>query len=119
MIRKDDETQEYLCKFKTPHYLIIKFLSRMGKTQFNKMYDNPDTFKQHINVEEEFFPLIDYFVEHVDKESFYKLHEDDRKPLVKKAIDYMRDDSLTETLHELIKDNNLKKIHKTKKNKHK
>jgi predicted kinase len=101
--------QEYLCKFKTPHYLIIKFLSRMGKTQFNKMYDNPEKFKQHINVEEEFFPLIDYIVENVDKESFYKLTEDERKPLVKKAVKYTRDESLQEKLHELIDGEKLKK----------
>jgi predicted kinase len=118
MIR-DAKTQEYLCKFKTPHYLIIKFLSRMGKTQFNKMYDNPKEFKKHINVEEEFYPLIDYFTQYVEKETFYKYSEAERKSMVRKAIEHMRNDKLEEHLTSLnnkaedkvkkIKNNTLKK----------
>jgi len=91
MLRKDDgKEQEYICKFKTPHYLIVKFLGRMGKANFHSMYKNPESFKQKPNVEEEFYPLIDYLVKNIKKEDFYEMSEDDRKELVKKAIQSMR-----------------------------
>ena len=89
MIRTLEE-EDYVCKFKTPHYLIVKFLSRMGKSNFNKMYDNPQEFKKHINVEEEFYPLIDYITDNFDRKEFMSLSEDERKATVKDIIKDLR-----------------------------
>lgn len=89
MIRTLEE-EDYVCKFKTPHYLIVKFLGRMGKSNFNKMYDNPSEFKKHINVEEEFYPLIDYITKNFDRKEFMSLNEEERKSTVKDIIKDLR-----------------------------
>lgn len=91
MVREADGDQNYLVKFKTPYYLIIKFLGRMGETNINKMYLQTDVFKQGRNVEEEFFPLIDYLVKYIPRDDFKAMNEDQKKDLVYKIVNEIRD----------------------------
>lgn len=100
------EDEEYVCKFKTPHYLIVKFLSRMGKSNFNKMYDNPNEFKKHINVEEEFYPLIDYITKNFDRKDFMALNEDERKATVKDIIKDLRSNNQKSEIGQFIQKKN-------------
>tara|TARA_Y100000588_G_scaffold324551_2_gene357787 strand:+ start:6413 stop:8764 length:2352 start_codon:yes stop_codon:yes gene_type:complete len=100
------EDEEYVCKFKTPHYLIVKFLSRMGKSNFNKMYDNPNEFKKHINVEEEFYPLIDYITKNFDRKEFMALNEDERKATVKDIIKDLRSNDSQSDIGQFIQKKN-------------
>ena len=100
------EDEEYVCKFKTPHYLIVKFLSRMGKSNFNKMYDNPNEFKKHINVEEEFYPLIDYITKNFDRKDFMALNEDERKATVKDIIKDLRSNNQQSEIGQFIQKKN-------------
>lgn len=91
MVREATGDQDYLVKFKTPYYLIIKFLGRMGESNINKMYLQTDVFKQGRNVEEEFYPLIDYLVKYVPRDEFKGLNEDQKKDLVYKIVNEIRD----------------------------
>jgi hypothetical protein len=102
--------EDYVCKFKTPHYLIVKFLSRMGKSHFNKMYNDPNEFKKHINVEEEFFPLIDHITQNFKREEFMALNEDDRKLLVKNIIKDSRSNDLKKNIENIIENKKNLKI---------
>lgn len=45
-------------KLKSPYYLTIKFLGRMGDKNLNHLFEDPEGFKQKID--EEFYELVDY-----------------------------------------------------------
>ena len=85
---RDVLTGQTLLKFKTPYYLVTKFLGRMGPTKVKHMFANPKQFKAHID--EEFYELVDRLVAEVDQEQFLALGDKDRVPLVRKFIELAR-----------------------------
>ena len=60
-------------KMKFPYYLVTKFLSRMGEEGWKFLFTNPHKFIEMKQVDEEFFPLIEYIFTH--KEAFENLDE--------------------------------------------
>lgn len=60
-------------KIKFPYYLVTKFLSRMGEEGWKFLFASPHKFIEAKQVDEEFFPLIEYIFAH--KEVFENLDE--------------------------------------------
>lgn len=50
-------------KMKTPFYLMSKFLGRMRGEKFDLLADNRERFRATVK-DEEFFPLVDYLIDH-------------------------------------------------------
>jgi len=76
----DPDTNEPLCKLKSPYYLSKKFLQRMSDTKVEQMFANPDKFK-HI-VEEEFFKVIDYVTNSYKMEEWKALTEIEKSEII-------------------------------------
>lgn len=76
----DPDTNEPLCKLKSPYYLSKKFLQRMSDTKVEQMFTNPDKFK-HI-VEEEFFKVIDYVTNSYKMEEWKSLTEMEKSEII-------------------------------------
>lgn len=71
-----------VAKTKTPYYLSKKALMRMGKANVNKMYDNPNEFKQRLD--EEFYSLYDYLLEGYTKEVYASFTEQERRQIIER-----------------------------------
>jgi len=69
-----DKQTGLIIKLKSPHYLIKKFLARIGQKKFTDFCNDPSNFK--MNIDEEFYPLIDMIL--ANKETFITLKEQDR-----------------------------------------
>jgi hypothetical protein len=82
---RDGVTQDYICKLKTPYYLTTKFLGRLGDKKVNFMFKAPDHFKK--DVDEEFYPIVDWLVATYDLETFKALPEADRLTAVRGYIE--------------------------------
>ena len=67
----DEGYKEIIFKLKTPYYLITKFLGRNKKLEAMikelKKKRADSEFIQKYSIDEEFFPLIDYLSDHIDK----------------------------------------------------
>lgn len=75
MLRTVD-TEAYLAKLKTVWYLNVKFLSRMNDGQWAKLFAAPRVFKQQ--VDEEFYPLVDYLVDNNSLEEILSIQNTER-----------------------------------------
>ena len=82
--------------------MIRNYNNQLSYIAITNHCNNCDHLTKHINVEEEFYPLIDFLTENIEREDFYKLNEDERKSLVRKAIDNMRKD-VEEQKNDLLK----------------
>jgi predicted kinase len=80
-------TGEPLLKFKTAHYLTVKFIGRMGVGMVELMFKNPHLFKQ--KVDEEYYPLVDLMTTHTTKEAFTALPSVDRVAFVRSLVEMM------------------------------
>lgn len=78
------DNAKVLVKFKTPDYLITKFLGRMSDKKIGFMFGNPQRFKEQ--VDEEFYGIVDYVTDTLDRESFETMNEQSRINLVRSAI---------------------------------
>lgn len=67
-ILRDLEITNPVIKLKTPYYLITKFLSRMWNGKFELLFKNKMQFIKTKEVDEEYFPVLDYIIE--NKETF-------------------------------------------------
>ena len=76
----DFETDEVLCKIKTPHYLSKKAIMRLGKGKIDAMYKNPSEFKKH--VDEEFYEIVDHIVNTVDIEIWKGYTDQQRRKFI-------------------------------------
>lgn len=56
---RDAETKAVLCKLKSPHYLITKFLGR-NKSKVHMIWSDKHSEVLYNSVDEEFYPLLDY-----------------------------------------------------------
>ena len=77
-----------LLKFKTPYYLITKFLARMSEGNISFMYSNTGKFKE--NIDEEFYFLVDYIVTNISKEEFLVMNNNEKTSYVRNIISFMR-----------------------------
>ncbi|MBS9784124.1 metallophosphoesterase [Candidatus Gracilibacteria bacterium] len=67
------KTGKHLVKIKFPYYLVTKFLARMGENNLKFLFSNKQKFLESKNIDEEFFPLVEYIYE--NKEEFLGLDE--------------------------------------------
>lgn len=89
-IVRDLLTDEPLLKFKTSHYLTVKFLGRMGQGQSKLMFEKPEFFKQKID--EEYYPIVDLIVKNSNFSDFTSMKSEDRVPFIHTLIKKMWDD---------------------------
>lgn len=76
----DYQTGKTLCKLKSNHYLSKKAIMRLGKAKVEDMFVNPQNFKQRCD--EEFYDLIDFIVETVDKEVWISYTDQQRRNFI-------------------------------------
>lgn len=81
---RDAQTHETVLKFKTPYYLVTKFLGRLSEGKIKAMYANPKHIKA--TLDEEFFPLVDYIVANASLAEFMAMSDTDRTGFVRQAI---------------------------------
>ena len=86
---RDIQTWKHLVKMKTAYYLITKFLSRMNDWNYRYLYTNKDKFIQEKQIEEEFFPIVDYIYENQEK---FKLYSKEEK--LKAIQDYIQNEMI-------------------------
>lgn len=77
-----------LLKFKTPYYLVTKFLARMSEGNINFMYSNADKFKE--SVDEEFYPLVDYIIKNISQEEFKSMDKNEKTQYIRAIISFIR-----------------------------
>lgn len=85
---RDAKSQKTLLKFKTPYYLVTKFLGRLSEKKTTFMFQNPKAFKK--DIDEEFYPLVDALTDRLTREAFSTLSEAERLSLVRGLIAEMR-----------------------------
>lgn len=85
---RDAKTQDTLLKFKTPYYLVTKFLGRLSDPKIRFMFGNPQVFKK--DIDEEFYPLVDLLTTKLTREEFSAMEDDDRVTLVRGLIAELR-----------------------------
>lgn len=81
-------TSDYICKFKSPYYLVTKFLGRLSKNNTTFMFKNPNVFKQKID--EEFYDIVDYITNDLSKEVFELMSDNERVNYVRGVIGFIR-----------------------------
>ena len=89
MVRENSNRQETILKFKTPYYLVTKFVGRMGNNKIKFMFSNPKKFKQ--NVDEEFYDLIDIIVKRKTLEEYLTMENHDKIDFIRSLINSMRE----------------------------
>ncbi|GBG14315.1 uncharacterized protein NMK_1913 [Novimethylophilus kurashikiensis] len=85
---RDAKSHKTLLKFKTPYYLVTKFLGRMSDTKVRHMFCHPKGFKK--DIDEEFYPLVDHLVTTTSETDFLALPDTERVVLVRDAIQALR-----------------------------
>jgi len=88
MVRKDNEEQDFIVKFKTPYYLITKFIGRMSMKNIRFMFSNPKKFKE--NIDEEFYGIVDSIVSNITKEEFEAMPELEKMEMIRGLIEKER-----------------------------
>jgi predicted kinase len=79
---RDLDTEDYICKFKSPYYLVTKFLGRLSTNQVKFMFNSPEAFKKRID--EEFFDIVDWITSEKTLDEFELMDG-------VKRIEYVRD----------------------------
>jgi len=82
MVRKNNKDQDYILKFKTPHYLSIKFLGRMGDSKIKFMFANKEKFK--MSIDEEFYPIVDQIIFTFTLEEFLNMDNEEKISYIQK-----------------------------------
>lgn len=76
----DYDTNEFVAKIKSPHYLSKKAMMRMGTNKADWMFDNPKSFKQTM-LDEEFWGICGTILG-LGKEYWLSLEEQDRRKFI-------------------------------------
>lgn len=76
----DLETHQHIGKVKSPYYLSKKALMRLGKAKVDIMYNHTNVFKQRID--EEFYDVLNYIVNNIDKEVWRGYNDQQRKQVI-------------------------------------
>ena len=88
MVRKNNPEQDFILKFKTPYYLITKFIGRMSKGNIKFMFSNPEKFKE--NIDEEFYGIVDSIVSNSQREEFEAMQELEKMDMIRDLIEKER-----------------------------
>lgn len=89
----DINTGVPLVKWKSVHYLTVKFIGRMGLGQMKLMFEKPEFFKQ--KVDEEYYGLVDQITKNSTFETFSAMKPDVRVPFVRELVHKMWDEMKT------------------------
>jgi len=81
---RDLSTQLTLLKFKTPYYLVTKFLGRMGDNKIKYMFASPKKFKE--SIDEEFYFIVDRIIDNHSLNDFLSMDNSEKIDLVRKFI---------------------------------
>lgn len=84
MVRENNEKELTILKFKTPYYLVTKFLGRMGDSKIKFMFANPEKFKE--SIDEEFYPLVDTIIKTIKIDNFLNMTNEDKISFVRGII---------------------------------
>jgi predicted kinase len=68
MVREYSSDERFLFKWKSPFYLVTKYLGRLTNEEIVKMYSNPDDCKRVMS--EQYRPVVDELINAHAKESF-------------------------------------------------
>lgn len=82
---RDLDTNEYLFKIKSPHYLTKKLLMRLGDTKAEQLFAAPDIFKQQLR-DEEFFEFVDYVARRMECHVWKTLSDQERRIFIEKWV---------------------------------
>ena len=82
---RDSETNKTLMKIKTNYYLVTKFVGRMAPKKVEMMFKAPEKFKE-LNMEEEFYSLVDAIVKNTDETSFNAMLHPERVSFVRDLV---------------------------------
>lgn len=82
---RDPESGKFLIKMKFPYYLVTKFIARMGTGNYELLFRNPEKFITSKQIDEEFFPLIEYIV--ANEKTFIALDEQGKVEAVREFIE--------------------------------
>ena len=77
---RDFNTEQTLCKIKSPYYLTKKFLMRLHETKVKLLYSNIQSART--KVDEEFYPLLDHIVGTYSYDEFNSMLESDRAVVI-------------------------------------
>lgn len=88
MVRKDNEEQDFILKFKTPYYLVTKFLGRLSVKNTRFMFANPNKFKE--TIDEEFYGIVDLLINSISQREFEYMTNEDKVVMVRNLIDKER-----------------------------
>lgn len=78
---RDADTNEILCKIKSPYYIAKKALQRCGTRKAEFMWHNPEEFKKRLD--EEFYELFDYIKDNYTKEQWTSFTEVECSTIIK------------------------------------
>ena len=79
------ETQEVLCKLKSPHYLSKKALQRCGKNKAKLIFKDTKKFREQLD--EEFYPILNKIVETFTEEEYLNLTEQERRKWIEEYFE--------------------------------
>ena len=88
MVRDNNEEQLTLLKFKTPFYLLTKFLGRLSESKIKFMYSSPNKFKQ--SLDEEFYLVVDRILESFSESDFLNMDNNERVSKVRPIIEKLQ-----------------------------
>ncbi|CAM0035221.1 RNA ligase and tail fiber protein attachment cata lyst [Vibrio phage 184E37-3b] len=79
------ETQEVLCKLKSPHYLSKKALQRCGKNKAKRIFKDTEKFREQLD--EEFYPILSKIVDTFTEEEYLNLTEQQRRKWIEEYFE--------------------------------
>ena len=79
------ETQEVLCKLKSPYYLSKKALQRCGKNKAKRIFKDTNKFREQLD--EEFYPLLDKILDTFTEEEYLNLTEQQRRKWIEEYFE--------------------------------
>jgi len=82
---RDFETEEPLCKLKSPHYLSKKGLMRLGQGKVDLMWKKPEDFKQRLD--EEFYGVFEYIIKNYTADQWKETKELDRRKVIEQYFE--------------------------------
>ncbi len=84
MVRCAD-TQEVLCKLKSPHYLSKKALQRCGKSKAKRIFKDTKSFREQLD--EEFYEVLDKIIDTFTEEEYLNLTEQQRRKWIEEYFE--------------------------------
>ncbi len=80
-----DQDYNTICKIKSPYYLTKKFFMRVSKGRLEKLFNNPQQFKQ--GVDEEYYDLLEFITKKFDKDTWESYSDQERRKIIEKFLE--------------------------------